>query len=49
MCHRLRAGMLDPEFQQLMGIVEVDEAYVGGKDKNSHWDKKTDKSGRGSR
>ena len=31
MCHRLRAGMAEPEFQQLMGIVEVDETYVGGK------------------
>ncbi len=40
MCHRLRASMNDPEFRQLMGIIEVDETYVGGKDKNRHWDKK---------
>ena len=40
MCHRLRAAMNDPEFRQLMGIVEVDETYIGGKDKNRHWDKK---------
>jgi len=45
MCHRLRAGMAEPEFQQLMGIVEVDETYVGGKDKNRHWDKKSHKTG----
>jgi transposase-like protein len=45
MCHRLRASMNDPEFRQLMGIVEVDETYIGGKDKNRHWDKKV--GGRG--
>jgi transposase-like protein len=38
--HRLRAGMRDAEFRQLMGIVEVDETAIGGKDKNRHWDKK---------
>ncbi len=36
MCHRLRAAMNDPEFRQLMGIVEVDETYMGGKNKNRH-------------
>jgi transposase-like protein len=39
-CHRLRAGMKDADFKQLMGIVEVDETAIGGKDKNRHWDKK---------
>jgi transposase-like protein len=41
MCHRIRAAMQDKEFPQLLGIVEVDESFVGGKDKNRHWDKKT--------
>lgn len=41
MCHRLRAGMRDVNFRKLMGIVEVDETYVGGKDRNRHWAKKS--------
>jgi transposase-like protein len=40
MCHRLRAGLANEGFRQLMGIVEVDETGLGGKDKNRHWDKK---------
>jgi transposase-like protein len=40
MCTRIRAAMNNEEFGQLMGIVEVDEAWIGGKNKNRHRAKK---------
>jgi transposase-like protein len=45
MCMRLRAGMKDPDFRQLMGIVEVDETGIGGLDRNRHASKRTHKRG----
>lgn len=45
MCHRLRSGMMDPEFVKLLGVVEVDETFIGGKDKNRHKDKRVGISG----
>ena len=45
MCHRIRAALQDKEFKQLMGIVEVDETFVGGHAKNRHKDKRGDGTG----
>jgi transposase-like protein len=44
MCHKIRAALIEPQ-EKLGGIVEVDETYVGGKDKNKHWDKRSGGSG----
>jgi transposase-like protein len=46
MLHRLRLAMQAGGFDKFAGPVEVDETYVGGKDKNKHADKKPRK-GRG--
>jgi transposase-like protein len=40
-CHRVRAMLDNPQFPPLMGVVEVDETYIGGKDRNRHWKKKS--------
>jgi transposase-like protein len=45
MCHRIRAAMQDGSFAKLMGEVEVDETYIGGKDRNRHYSKKTHVAG----
>ena len=35
-CHRIRTALQDKEFRKLMGIVEVDETFIGGKGINKH-------------
>ena len=44
MCHKIRTAMVE-DIKQLGGIVEVDETFVGGNDRNRHWDKRGDGSG----
>ena len=34
--HKLRRAMVRPERDRLLGIVEVDELYVGGREKGVH-------------
>lgn len=47
MCHKIRTALMDGEFQKLMGIVEMDQTFVGGKAKNRHKDKRGDGPGTG--
>jgi transposase-like protein len=39
-CHRIRTALQDKEFRKLMGIVEVDETFIGGKKSNRHKSKR---------
>jgi hypothetical protein len=45
MLQRIRAAMRDEDFPKLMGKVEIDEIYIGGLNRNRHWNKK--QKGRG--
>jgi transposase-like protein len=36
MCSKIRVALGNTEFRQLVGYVEVDETYIGGKAKNKH-------------
>ena len=47
MCHRVRVGLANEDFRKLMGIVEVDETFVGGLAKNRHKDKRGGGDGTG--
>ena len=40
MCHRIRAALIEKNMDKLGGIVEVDETFIGGKDRNKHADKR---------
>ncbi len=41
MMHRIREIFKADRTQMLSGVVEVDETYIGGADKNKHYDKKS--------
>lgn len=41
MLHRIRFAVRTKSFEKLTGTIEADETYVGGKEENKHFDKKT--------
>lgn len=43
MLHKIRAFLKSQNNQQVSGDVEIDEAFIGGKNKNRHKDKKVEK------
>jgi transposase-like protein len=47
MAHRVRAGLANEDFRKLMGIVEVDETFVGGKVSNKPKSKRDDDDHKG--
>lgn len=47
MCNKIRVALGNVEFKKLIGYVEVDETFVGGKAKNKHKDKRGGPGGTG--
>jgi len=41
MCHRIRFALANNKEKMLDGIVEVDETYIGGEERNKHLDKQS--------
>jgi transposase-like protein len=47
MCNKIRVALGKTDFKKLVGVVEVDETFIGGKAKNKHKDKRGGRGGTG--
>jgi transposase-like protein len=44
MAHRIRFALKNKSFEKMLGVIQVDETYIGGDSKNKHKDKRVEGS-----
>jgi transposase-like protein len=44
MAHRIRYALKNKSFGKMLGVIQIDETYIGGNNKNKHVDKRIEKT-----